>query len=192
MNHTSNALTELPAIGILAGLPAEHRSFLACFGKYHRPEDGELLITEGEPQDSLHVILTGKLHIVSAATGRPMLLAALGEGDSIGEINLFDPGTASASVIVKVRALVWSLSRSELDSFLEVDPCLGVGVLRGLLAQVCKRIRNTNEKLATQKERAVIDQSWIARHPKIQTPRHTWQVSRNPVAGRFGSISNSV
>jgi CRP-like cAMP-binding protein len=159
-------MTELPAVGFLADLAAEHRSFLACFGKYHRPEPGDVLISEGEPQDSLYVILSGKLHIVSAVSDRPMLLAALGVGDSIGEVNLFDPGTASASAIVKSSSLVWSLSRSELDAFLAADPSIGVEVLRGLLAQVCKRIRTMNEKLATQKEKAAIDQSWSILHPQ--------------------------
>ena len=162
MTQPSQSMTELPAIGFLADLPAEHRSFLACFGKYHRPEAGDVIIAEGDPQDSLYVILTGKLHIVTNTSERPMLLAALGAGDSIGEVNLFDPGTASASVVVKASGLVWSLSRSELDAFLEADPAIGVAVLRGLLAQVCKRIRTMNEKLATQSERASINQSWSA------------------------------
>ena len=158
-------MTELPAIGFLADLSSEHRSFLACFGKYYRPENGDVLIAEGEPQDSLYVILSGKLHIVTNTAERPILLAALGAGDSIGEVNLFDPGTASASVVVKASAVVWSLSRSELDAFLDADPAIGVGVLRGLLAQVCKRIRTMNEKLTTKNERAEIDQSWSALNP---------------------------
>lgn len=165
MTQPSSSMTELPAIGFLADLSSEHRSFLACFGKYHRPENGDVLIAEGEPQDSLYVILSGKLHIVTNTAERPILLAALGSGDSIGEVNLFDPGTASASVVVKTSAVVWSLSRSELDAFLEADPGIGVEVLRGLLAQVCKRIRTMNEKLTTNNERAEIDQSWSALNP---------------------------
>lgn len=162
MSQPSSSMTELPAIGFLADLSSEHRSFLACFGKYHRPENGHELIAEGDPQDSLYVILSGKLHIVTHTAERSILLAALGAGDSIGEVNLFDPGTASASVVVKTPAVVWSLSRSELDAFLEADPVIGVAVLRGLLAQVCKRIRTMNEKLATKNQRAEIDQSWSA------------------------------
>ena len=52
-------VTELPAIGFLADVAPEHRAFLACFGKFHRPENGEVLIKEGEPQDALYVILSG-------------------------------------------------------------------------------------------------------------------------------------
>ena len=157
-------MTMLPAIGLLAALPAEHRSFLACFGTYHRSEVGDMLINEGEPQDSLHVILAGKLHIVSAATGRPMLLATLGEGDSIGEVNLFDRGTASASAVVKENALIWSLSRAELDVFLEADSAIGMSVLRGLLSQLSRRIRKMNDRLTTENERAAINRSWSKPH----------------------------
>jgi CRP-like cAMP-binding protein len=141
--------TELPAVGFLATITPEHRAFLACFGTYHRLRPGDLLIAEGDPQDSLHVILAGTLHIVSAAGSRPLLLASLGEGQSIGEVNLFDPGHASASAIVRSHALIWSLSRSELDGFIEADPEAGLPLLRGLLRQVSQRIRSMNGKLST-------------------------------------------
>ena len=133
MSEPPTTANQLPAFGILSGIPAEHRSFLACYGRYLRPREGDMVIVEGEPQDSLHVILSGKLHIVSGSSSdRPMLLASLGPGDSMGEINLFDPGTASASAIARSSALVWTLSRAELDAFLEADPLIGISVLRAL------------------------------------------------------------
>jgi CRP/FNR family transcriptional regulator, cyclic AMP receptor protein len=156
----------LPPLGFLAGIPEEHRSFLACFGKYHRPEEGETLIVEGAAQDSLYVVLSGKLHIVTAATtDRPLLLATLGAGDSMGEINLFDPGTASASAIARGSAVVWSLSRAELDSFLEADPAIGVSVLRALLGQMSQRIRVMNDKLATSEKKSSLYDLWNVSKP---------------------------
>lgn len=153
--------SDLPALGFLADLTEEQRSFLACYGKYHRPQEGDLVITEGQPQDSLYVILSGKLHIVTAAsTDRPMLLAALGAGDSMGEINLFDPGTASASAVVRAAGVVWSLSKVELDSFLQADPSAGNALLRALLGQLSKRIRAMNEKLATAEKKSSLHDFW--------------------------------
>lgn len=161
MSETPLSPSELPAIGFLAETTSEQRSFLACFGQYHRPKEGDILITEGRPQDSLYVILSGKLHIVSElANNRPVLLAALGPGDSIGEINLFDPGVASASAVVRNGALIWSLSRSELDAFLDADPAVGVAVLRGLLGQLAKRLRSMNEKLATAEKKSSLHDFW--------------------------------
>lgn len=156
--------SELPAIGFLAGVSQEHRSFLACFGKFHRLQESDTLITEGEAQDSLYLVITGKLHILGASAERPLLLASLGAGDSIGEINLFDPGTASATATVRAHSLIWSLSRSELNSFLEVDAAAGVAVLRGILAQLSKRIRIMNDKLATAEKKSSLHDFWSTSH----------------------------
>lgn len=151
---------ELPSVGFLSQVSSEHRSFLSCFGKFLRPEVGATLITEGEKQDSLYVILSGNLHIVSVVDGRQVLIASLGEGDALGEVNLFDPGNASASVIVRGSGLIWSLTRDELESFVEADPAAGVSVFKGLLGQVSRRIRSMNEKLATADKKSSLHHYW--------------------------------
>ena len=155
--------SELPAVGFLADVSPEYRAFLACFGRFLRPKSGDLLIKEGDPQESLYMILSGKLHIISEGADRQMLLAALGEGDSFGEVNLFDPGTASASAVFRSDGLVWVLSRDELKTFLEADPAAGVSVLHGLLHQASSRIRQMNEKLADAEQRASFQQFWTTR-----------------------------
>ena len=147
----------LPAIGLLSEVSEEHRSFLACFGRYLRLTEGETMIVEDTPQDTLYVILSGVLHVVTGTqTGRTTFLAALGAGDSIGEIGLFHPGTASATVVVRGNAVVWSLSRAELDAFLDADPVIGVVVLRAILGQLAQRIRAMNEKLAIAEQKSSI------------------------------------
>ena len=153
--------SELPASGILAGLEAEHRAFLSGYGTYRRAADGETLITEGQPQESLYMILSGKVHAVATgANGNPRFLAALEPGESMGEINLFDPGTASATAISRGDSLIWSLSRSELDSLLGDDPVVGVKILRGLLSQMARRIRLMNEKLTTAETKSSLHEFW--------------------------------
>lgn len=160
MNDLFSCSTELPSLGFLGQVSSEHRSFLACFGKFHRPEAGTVLITEGEKQDSLYIILQGHLHIVSEVEGRQVLIASLSEGDAIGEVNLFDPGNASASVIVRSPSVIWSLTRDELEAFVEADPAAGMAVFRGLLAQVSRRIRSMNEKLATADKKSSLHHFW--------------------------------
>ena len=152
--------SELPAIGFLSEVSTEHRAFLACFGKFLRLNSGDTIIKEGEEQESLYVILTGTVHILHNADGRQVLLASLKAGDSIGEINLFDPAAASATAVVRSSSLIWSLSRSELDSFQDADPSAGIPVLRGLLGQVSKRIRSMNDKLTTAEEKASMHGFW--------------------------------
>lgn len=160
MSDPTPMSSELPAKGFLEEVSSEHRSFLACYGRFLRPENGHVLIQEGDRQESLYVILSGTLHIVASASDRNVLLATLGEGDSIGEINLFDPATASATAIFRSSGLVWALSREELDAFQAADPIAAVAILRGLLRQVSKRIRVMNEKLATAEQRASFHNFW--------------------------------
>lgn len=160
MSDSTTSVPELPSSGFLAGVSAEHRAFLGCFGKFLRPADGAVLIEEGQAQDSLYVALTGQMHVLSAAGNRQVLLAKVSEGESIGEINLFDPGKASATVIARGTCVIWTLSHEELDSFLAADPLAGVGVLKGLLAQMARRIRSTNEKLLTAEQRASFHEFW--------------------------------
>lgn len=160
MQQSTNPALELPAVGFLSEVSAEHRGFLACFGKFLRPSSGDILIAEGDAQESLYLILSGTLHIVSSANDRAVLLAAFGVGDSIGEINLFDPATASATAVVRDSGVIWSLSRAELEAFLAADPVAGVSVMRGLLRLVAKRIRSMNEKLVTAEQRASMHNFW--------------------------------
>lgn len=143
---------ELPAIGFLADVSAEHRAFLATYGRFLRPQAGTELITEGAEQESLYIILSGTIHIVTETQQRNMLLARLGAGDSIGEINLFDPAKASATAVCREPGLIWSLSRSELESFVAADAQAGLEVLKHLLALMARRIRAMNDKLVAARE----------------------------------------
>jgi CRP/FNR family transcriptional regulator, cyclic AMP receptor protein len=160
MTDPSFCSTELPALGFLSHVSSEHRSFLACFGKYQRPNAGDVLITEGERQDCLYVILQGNLNIVTEVEGQQVLIASLTVGDSIGEVNLFDPGTASATVVVRTPSVIWSLTREELEAFIEADPVACIEVFRGLLAQVSRRIRKMNEKYVTADIKSVLQNFW--------------------------------
>lgn len=157
---TSSPLPELPAIGFLADMDASHRAFLASFGKFVRPHDGETLIHEDKPQHSLFLILSGMLHVVSHAGGRNLLVASLGAGDSLGEVNVFDPGSASASVIARSECLIWEITSEELAGFFLDDPVAGIEFMKGLLRLEGKRIRAMNAKLAESEEKSALHSFW--------------------------------
>ncbi|MCW1922144.1 cyclic nucleotide-binding domain-containing protein [Luteolibacter arcticus] len=157
---SSSPLPELPAIGFLADMDSSHREFLASFGKFVRPHDGESLIEEDKPQPNLYLILSGMLHVVSHAGGRNLLVASLGAGDSLGEVNIFDPGTASASVIARSECLIWQISEAELQGFFQDDPVGGIEFMKGLLRLEGKRIRAMNAKLAESEEKSALHSFW--------------------------------
>lgn len=162
MKASLSGSDELPQLGFLSHVSAEHRAFLACFGKYRRPSAGSVLITEGEKQDSLYIILQGNLSIVTNVEGQEVLISTLSAGDSIGEVNLFDPRNASATVVVRSPSLIWSLTREELEAFITADPVACVEVFRGLLAQLSRRLRVMNEKFVDADIKSLLNNFWAS------------------------------
>jgi CRP-like cAMP-binding protein len=159
---SSSPLPELPAIGFLADVDSSHREFLASFGKFIRPKNGETVIEEGAAQDCLFLILSGMLHVVTEAADRALLVATLGAGDSLGEVNVFDPATASASVIARSECLIWRIRDTELAAFFTADPEGAVELMRGLLRITARRIRAMNAKLVDSESKFSVHDFWKA------------------------------
>lgn len=150
----------LPPLGILSEMSDLQRSLLTSYGSYLRPAEGEQIIREGEPQEQLFLVLTGLLHVTINADGRIQHIASLGSGDSIGEMNIFDPISASATVLTKSACVVWTISRAQIEAFLENDPSAGNAFMKGLLKACSQRIRDINAKLANQSTIAKIHDYW--------------------------------
>lgn len=159
---SSTSLPELPGLGFLVGLKLSHREFLASFGEYVRVKNGEIVIEEGAAQNNLYLILSGMLHVVTTAGNRSLLIATLGAGDSLGEVNLFDPASASASVIARSDCLIWRITNDQLKMFFAADPEAGLDLMQGLLRLSARRIRAMNAKLVDSEEKSSFHDFWKA------------------------------
>lgn len=148
--------TGLPEMGFAEGLSDDERSQFGSYGEFLSLNDGETLIEEGEGQDSLFLIIFGQFHVQTVATGRPVLLGNLKAGDTVGEINIFDSGKASASVICRSLSQVWKIDKGSLERFMAAEPEAASRVLVNIAVQLSKRLRKTNEKVAMARE-AMLD-----------------------------------
>ncbi len=146
----SNAI--LPEMGFATDFDIEERTQLANFGEFISLADGEVLIDEGHTQDALFMVISGTFHVQTVVTGRPVLLGTLKTGDTVGEINMFDPGNASASVVSKSFSEIWRIDRARLEQYLEAHPRTAARLLVNVATQLSKRLRKTNEKVAMARE----------------------------------------
>lgn len=162
MQQSSSPVSELPGVGFLSDVSSDHRAFLACFGKSLRSRNWDVLIPDRDAQESLYPIFSGTLEIVAPADDRQVQVAAFGERESIGQINLFDCETENTTAVGRSSGVIGSLSRDELEVLSAADPVAGVTVMRGLLWQFGKRIRSMNEKLETAEQRASIQNFWTS------------------------------
>ncbi|RFC45047.1 MAG: cAMP-dependent protein kinase [Verrucomicrobia bacterium] len=145
---------DLPALGFARDLSDDERRQLSAYGDFTAAEDGQAIIVEGRPQDSLSMVVSGTVHVQTEAGGRHVLLSSLRAGDVIGEVNIFDPSEASATVVASGFAVLWSISRSKLDAFMHYHPAASSKVLLSIATTLSKKLRRTNEKAAVQQQLA--------------------------------------
>jgi len=99
---------------------------------------GELLFSEGEPCNGLHIIARGKVRIFkTSVNGREQVLALNGPGDTIAELPVFDGGPYPASASATEDAEVAFISRRDFHAYCLEHPEVALKVL----AQVGARLR---------------------------------------------------
>jgi CRP/FNR family cyclic AMP-dependent transcriptional regulator len=148
----------LPAIGILESLSEDDRAMLCSYGSFSYYESGQTVIQQGEPQDSLYIILSGQLHARRSHQGREILLGVIKNGESLGDINIFDPAAASATVVATASTQVWKIDRKSLEEFQSAYPEASVLLYRCICGLLSRRVR----LLATRMEDKVEMQALIS------------------------------
>jgi CRP-like cAMP-binding protein len=88
-------------------------------------EPGDVVVTEGEPGDSLFIITTGAVKVfVRNPDGRNFVVGRLEEGDFFGEISSLSGRRRSATVVAASRCELLSLEKKALDSIARKHPRL--------------------------------------------------------------------
>ena len=130
---------------LFAGLDNEAASALSDAMGTIRLSKGEVLFHEGDAEDRLYVVITGKVKLGrSGSAGRENLLAILGPGQMFGELSLFDPGPRSTTATAVTACEIRTLEHDELTGWLTGRP----EVARGLLGQLAARLRRANDVVA--------------------------------------------
>jgi CRP/FNR family cyclic AMP-dependent transcriptional regulator len=131
--------------GIFQGVDPEAAEALAKEMEIVDARKGEILFNEGEPGDSLYIVLSGKLKIGRrAGDGRQNLIAVMGPSDMLGELSLFDPGPRTATATAVVDSRLARLRKQALRPWLSNRPEISEQLLRVL----ARRLRRTNDALA--------------------------------------------
>ena len=107
----------------------------------------ERLIEGGARNNTFYIICAGVVHIRRLAQKREMLLGRLGVGGFFGEINLFDPGTATASVYAMKPTTVAFVDYDTLHTFMQQHPATGYKIVSAMMTEMCRRFRLTSNRL---------------------------------------------
>ena len=106
---------------------------------------GTTLFQEGEPGDSLYIVLEGKVKLGRRSSdGRENLVAVMGPADQFGELSLFDTGPRTATAVVVTDARLARLPKQALQTWVQERPQIAIQ----LLHVIARRLRRTNTMLA--------------------------------------------
>jgi CRP/FNR family cyclic AMP-dependent transcriptional regulator len=139
----------LPPVGILAGMSDRSLVNLAPFGKYQFFKAGAEVIREGQRQDRLFIIVSGKLSITALMDGKEMALNEAFTGECLGEIGMLSPGPATASARAVEESTLWSMNIDDFRTYL-TEHVGGAGtLLLGMASCLCLRVRHANALISS-------------------------------------------
>jgi len=145
------SLTTLPPIGWVSDLKSEDRELLASYGEFISATPEHDLIEQGWQQTHLYLVVSGSLAVRSIGLDQDISLGSLGVGECVGEMSIFDPGPASASVRATQFSRVWRINRDSLMAYLSDSPGSGILLLGALSTILSKRIRALSQQLVESK-----------------------------------------
>lgn len=117
------------------------------------PKD-DVLVRQGEPIDTLYIVLTGRFVVEARGGG---VLAELGSGEIVGELSFLDSRPPNASVTATEGALVYGIAVPRLKSKLRTDTGFASRFYRALGVLLADRLRETVGQLAYGKQRHLDD-----------------------------------
>lgn len=108
---------------------------------------GQVIWEEGDPEQGLHMIMTGKIKVSRRTRdGDPQVLAVLKKGNFIGELSLLDGRSHSASAEALMKTNMLIIKKADLDKFLEKNPKTAYKIVRDLAIEISHIVRNMNDK----------------------------------------------
>ena len=144
----------VPPYGFAQGLEVGARQFLARCGEFWKFEPGEIIVNEGEHHSSLFMVIDGKLtQRRQGDDGTVVEFRPIKRGRSFGEVNLFHPVGARATIVAATSGELWRIDRTQIDAVMDHDPQIARKLMTWLCTQLARRLRRADDRyIATKSE----------------------------------------
>ncbi len=150
---TSTTAIFLPTTGVFGKASEKARVLLAAAGKFRSHPHGHYLATQGEPHDTMSLVIAGSMKVYVHAHADTIQVATIGPGETVGEMNLIDPvDRASADVVIDEPAVVFTITRIAFQELVQRDPAVGLELVTELSRELCQRLRKCSETMLRQTE----------------------------------------
>jgi CRP-like cAMP-binding protein len=158
---------------------------------------GEMLFSEGEPCNGIHIIARGRVRIFKTSiNGREQVLAVDGPGESIAELPVFDGGPYPASAVAVEDTEIAFISRRDFRAYCLEHPEVALKVLAVVGARL-RRLVGIIEELSftTIRQRLVSTLLRLAENEGKKTARgieFLLPASHQELANQLGTVRELV
>ena len=135
----------LPPVGILAMMSDQSLLTLAPYGEYSMVHEGQKLIEEGQMQDRLYVVVSGKLKIYCSNGDENLPLGTAEPGECLGEVSVLEPGLTTATVEAVEESVLWSMNLDHLRLYLSEHAGGGGALMMGMAQCLGRRLNAANQ-----------------------------------------------
>lgn len=126
-------------------LSDEQCSVLAKAVQVRSLEPGEFLFQEGQQDNSIHVVVKGRLEVIRPTGGGDWVtLHLLSEGEMAGALGFIDGLEHSAALRAVTECEVFSLRREDFEALIHTHPDLVYQVMRAIIRSVHGILRRMN------------------------------------------------
>lgn len=129
---TVEKVAYLSRVDIFAGTPEYILAAAARIAEGVEVAEGETFITEGAVEDSMYIIVEGRVRVHS----KDQSIIDLGPGDSVGELTVLDPQPRAASVTALTPLFLFRITKNSFDEVMANWPEIAQGVIRALVRRV--------------------------------------------------------
>ncbi|MCW5624583.1 MAG: Crp/Fnr family transcriptional regulator [Burkholderiales bacterium] len=127
---------ESPVSLIPRPLPAHHVEALTALGNVKGYPRNAVILNEGDPGDTVFVILKGRVKVfLNGEDGKELLLHIRGPGEHFGEMAL-DYGPRGASIMTLEPCRFAVIPREAMEAYLLQHPDLGLALIRLLIGRM--------------------------------------------------------
>jgi diguanylate cyclase (GGDEF)-like protein len=139
-------ISMLASVSLFRGLTPAQLGTLAAHATEHVYPAGHVITRQGEPPQSLWVLLSGRVRVVEATTDGQgeMLLGEIGKAEVFGEMGVLRDQPRSATIIAVERTHCLALRHTDFLATLSESASLANGLLR----MVASRLYEADRKLA--------------------------------------------
>jgi len=113
-------------------------------------QDGEIIVRQGDPGDSMFVIQAGQVQVLAERDGEETLLRVVQEGELLGEMAIFDQKARSATLRALGETKILTIDKKNFMRRISEDPTIAFRILETM----SQRVRELSDEVVRLKAKA--------------------------------------